>query len=380
MNPSIRLGKLFGIEIGLNWSLLFIFVLVAWTLAGSVLPTSAPHQSVVSYWIAGVVGAVLYFACLLAHELAHSLVARSRGVKVAGITLWLFGGVSNLESEPQRPGVEALITFVGPLTSLVLGAVFFVLALAGAAIGAPIVTVSLLFWLALLNVVLGVFNLLPAFPLDGGRLLSAFFWWRYGTREQGVHHAVLVGRVLAALLIAAGFVSLFLGAVIDGIWLAFIGWFLLSAQRAEESATTARAALRSVPVSAAMTSPVTTMPEWVTVEQFLASLTPNHRFTTFPLTDRSGEVTGVVRLRDLIHVPPAERGTTTLRDRARPTADLPHATPDEDLAQLVERLGPRLDERVLVFDGGQHLVGILSPADLARVIAQRGAQRDAVHR
>jgi Zn-dependent protease len=328
-----------------------------------------------------VAGAVLFYACLLAHELAHALLARSRGVKVAGITLWLFGGVSRLEGEPGRPGVEALITAVGPLTSIVVGAVLYALAIAGAALGAPALAVDLLGWLALINVVLAAFNLLPAFPLDGGRLLSAFFWWRYGTREQGVRHAVRVGRVIAALMIAAGLVGLFVGALVDGIWIAFVGWFLFTAAGAEETAATARAALRSVPVSAAMTSPVITVPEWLTVDQLLGSVATRYRFTTFPLTDRGGTVSGVVRLKDLLRIPPSERALTAAREKARPVADVPQASPDEDLAHLVERLGARLDERVLVFehpDGARQdrsLAGILSPADIARAIAPHDQRR-----
>ncbi|MBO0684853.1 MAG: M50 family metallopeptidase, partial [Candidatus Dormibacteraeota bacterium] len=171
MTPTIRLGRLFGIEIGFNWSLAFIFALVAWTLAGGVLPLEVPHQSLPAYWVTGLTGAALYFGGLLAHELSHALVARRSGMEVAGITLWLFGGVSQLRGDPRSPGSEALITVVGPLASLVVGGVMFVLAVLAPAAGAPQLATALLVWLAVLNVALAVFNLVPAFPLDGGRIL-----------------------------------------------------------------------------------------------------------------------------------------------------------------------------------------------------------------
>jgi Zn-dependent protease len=370
--PTIRLGRLFGIEVGFNWSLVFIFALITWSLASAILPQAVPNQPLPGYWAAALAGAILFYGCLLAHELAHAIMARRKGVKVAGITLWLFGGVSQLEGEPASAGSEALITAVGPLTSLVVAAIAYALASVTAAAGAPALVSALLSWLAFLNLALGLFNLVPAFPLDGGRLLSSLFWWRSGSRQRGVHHAVRVGRIFAFLMIALGLVELFLGNVLGGIWLAFIGWFLLSAASAEEARTTARAVLRSVPVSAAMTSPVITVPDWITVEQFLSSVAPRHRFTTYPLHGPEGELTGLVRLGELLRTASVARDKR-LRDFARPISDVPTARPQEELEAMLERLGPALEHRVLVFDDGK-LVGILSPTDIARLVALRQAR------
>ena len=374
MTPSIRLGRVFGIEIGFNWSLIFIFVLVAWTLAVTVLPSNAPGQGAIAYWIVGAIGAVLFFAALLAHELSHSLVARRYGVKVAGITLWLFGGVSQLEGEPKSAGSEALIAGVGPATSFAVAVVAFVIA--GVTSSSPLVS-ALFAYLTFVNLALGLFNLVPAFPLDGGRLLSSFLWWRSGSRQTGVHNAVRVGRVFAYLMIAGGVFEVFTGSIVNGVWIAFIGWFLLSAASAEESGSAVRTLLRSVPVSAAMTSPVVVVPDWVTVDQFLESIAPNHRFTTYPVHDQSGKLTGVVRLADLVRIPPAERAERHLVQTAHPISDVPRTNPNEDLAGLIERIGAAIDKRVLVFDQGGQLVGIVSPADVARVLAVRQQLRPA---
>lgn len=367
MTPTIRLGRLFGIEIGFNWSLVFIFVLIAWTLATGVLPQDVPGQGAGAYWVAGAAGAIVFYACLLAHELSHALVARRNGMKVAGITLWLFGGVSQLEGEPKSAGAEALIAGVGPLTSFAIALIALGMALATSA---NALVSDLLGWLAFVNLALGLFNLVPAFPLDGGRLLSSVFWWRSGSRLRGVHTAVWVGRLFAFLMIAIGLLELFTGAVVDGIWIAFIGWFLLSAGSSEEAGTTIKTLLKSVPVSAAMTSPVVTVPDWLTIGQFLESVAPQHRFTTYPVHDPSGKLTGMVRLSDLIRVQSDERDRKRLSDSARPISQVPVTRPGEDLAALIERLRTAFDQRVLVFDQDQ-LVGIVSPADVARLLAVR---------
>ena len=367
MAPTIRLGRLFGIEIGFNWSLVFIFVLIAWTLAAGVLPQDVPGQGLVAYWAAGAAGAIVFYGCLLAHELSHALVARRSGMKVAGITLWMFGGVSRLEGDPKSAGAEALIAGVGPLTSFAVALIALALALATSA---NALVSDLLSWLAFVNVALGLFNLVPAFPLDGGRLLSSVLWWRSGSRQRGVHNAVRIGRVFAYLMIAIGVLELFAGAVVDGIWIAFIGWFLLSAGSSEEVGTTIKALLKSVPVSAAMTSPVVTVPDWLTVEQFLESVALHHPFTTYPVHDPSGKLTGVVRLSELVRVASHDRGQKRLSDCGRPIPQIPNARPDEDLAALIERLGAAIDQRVLVFDQGQ-LVGIVSPVDVTRILTVR---------
>jgi len=372
MTPSIRLGRLFGIEIGFNWSLIFIFALIAWTLAVDFLPGAAPGYGATTYWVVGSLGAILFYASLLAHELSHALVAQRNGVKVAGITLWLFGGVSRLEGDPKTPRAEALIAGVGPLTSFAAAAIAFGLTLIPAEND---LAAGLFSWLFVLNISLALFNLVPAFPLDGGRLLSSYLWWRSGNRQRGVHNAVRVGRVFAFLMIAAGALELFLGDVVSGIWIAFLGWFLLSAAASEETGTNIRTLLRTVPVSAAMKSPVVTIPDWMTVDQFLESVAPNHAFTTYPVHEPSGKLTGVVRLSDLVRMPAPERAQKHLKDVARPIAEVPTTNPREDLSSLIQRVGLGMEQRVLVFENGD-LVGIVSPADVARVLALKQAQAD----
>src|SRR3989449_10680767 len=229
MNENLSLGRIAGIHVGLNWSLLVIAALIAWSLATGILPLAAPNQNSGAYWTAGVVSSFVYLASLLAHELAHSIVAMRRGVRVEGITLWLFGGVSRLGSDTASPGVQVLITAVGPLTSLVLGAVFLLAAAASAGNGSALLTAALS-WLGYINIILGVFNLLPAFPLDGGRILQSLIWLRTGDRLRATRIAARIGMGFAFLFIAYGLVTfLFAGSLIGGGLSVVHGWFLLSA-------------------------------------------------------------------------------------------------------------------------------------------------------
>src|SRR4030081_3158977 len=252
MNENLSLGRIAGIHVGLNWSLLVVGALIAWSLATSLLPSASPGQTSGAYWAAGVVSALVFLASLLAHELAHSVVATRRGVRVEGITLWLFGGVSRFSSDTSSPGAQAWITFVGPLTSLVLGVLFFLAS--GAVGGGTGLVAATLSWLGYINITLGGFNLLPAFPLDGGRLLQSLIWLRTGDRLRATSIAARIGMVFAYLLIAYGLVSFLLaGNLIGGIWSVFLGWFLLSAARAEEASGLIRQALSRISVVEVMT-------------------------------------------------------------------------------------------------------------------------------
>src|SRR2546428_4309423 len=232
MNENLSLGRIAGIHVGLNWSLLVIGALIAWSLATGILPAAAPGYTSSAYWTAGVVSAFVYLASLLAHELAHSVVAMRRGVHVEGITLWLFGGVSRFSSESSSPGAQALITFVGPLTSLLLGVVFFLVSVAVGGGASPGLLPATLAWLGYINILLGVFNLLPAFPLDGGRILQSVIWLRTGDRLRATNIAARIGMAFAFLLIAYGLVSFFAaGGLFGGDGAVFLGWVLLRVPR-----------------------------------------------------------------------------------------------------------------------------------------------------
>jgi Zn-dependent protease len=234
MSSSLSLGTIAGIRINLNMSWIIIFALLSFSLATAELPGSASGYGLGAYWIAGIVCTLLFFASVLLHELGHSLVARARGLRVSSITLFFFGGVSNLEQEPHSPGDEFVIAVIGPLISLLLGAILLPL---GLAVGPnQTLVAAVLVYLGASNLLLGAFNLIPAFPLDGGRVLRAILWRATGNLGKATTWAARAGLGFGALFIVVGVVEIFSGNVLGGIWMAFIGAFLLlAAQSANQT-------------------------------------------------------------------------------------------------------------------------------------------------
>jgi Zn-dependent protease/CBS domain-containing protein len=376
MNENLSLGRIFGIHVGLNWSLLVVAALIAWSLATSILPSAAPGQTSEAYWIAGVLSAFVFLASLLAHELAHSVVATRRGVRVEGITLWLFGGVSRFSSETNSPGAQALITFVGPLTSLVLGAAFYLVSVAlGGGSGLVPVTLS---WLGYINITLGVFNLVPAFPLDGGRLLQSLIWLRTGDRLRATRIAARIGMGFAYLLIAYGLATfIFAGSLVGGLWSVFLGWFLLSAARSEETGGLIRQALAGLTVAEVMTPNPVQAPDDITAEDALHGYVLASRHSTFPTHDAAGRLSGLLTLTALKNVAPAARQTTLIKEIICPLDKVSTAAPADPIANLLAVAEGCGEGRTLVVEGGR-LVGIISPSDINRLLQKSVSGRSQV--
>ncbi len=371
MERDIRLGKIAGVEVGLNWSLLVIFWLIAWSLASGVFPELYPGQETASYWIAAVVAAIVFFGSLLAHELGHALLARRKGVKVDGITLWLFGGVARMRGETMDPGAELRITAIGPAISLVAAAIFGLIGLGLSALDASELVVGVPAWLAIINAALAVFNLLPAFPLDGGRVLRAWLWRRRDDRVSATRTAAAVGRAFGYGMIALGLLEFALVASIGGLWFVFLGWFLLGAARAEESQTLLRAALRDVRAGQIMSADPILLPASLSVRSFIEDHAMSQRFTSFPVEDEGGRVVGLVTLARVKAVPVEARDRTTLGEIACPLEQVATASPDDPAVRLLERMQECEDGRALVFEDGR-VVGIVSPRDVQRALELAG--------
>lgn len=378
MNENLSLGRIAGIHVGLNWSLLVVAALIAWSLATSLLPSTAPGETSSAYWVAGVVSAFVFLASLLAHELAHSVVAVRRGVRVEGITLWLFGGVSRFSSETSSPGAQALITFVGPLTSLVLGAAFYLVSVAVGGGTHPGLFPATLSWLGYINISLGLFNLVPAFPLDGGRLLQSLIWLRTGDRLRATRIAARVGMGFAYLLIAYGLATFVIaGSLIGGVWSVFLGWFLLGAARSEETGGLIRQALSGIRVSEVMTPNPVQAPDTITVDDALHGYVLASRHSTFPTHDAGGQLSGLLTLTALKNVAPNARMTTLIKDVRCPLESVATARPTDPVTNLLGASDGCSEGRTLVVADGR-LVGIISPSDINRLLQRSLAGRSEV--
>lgn len=371
MGDDIKLGRIAGFPLAMNWSVLVIAWLLTWGLATGSFPHDAPGHSEGTYWLAGLAAAAVFFASLLTHELAHAVVARRHGVEVKGLTLWLFGGVASLGGESPTPRADFRIAAAGPATSLALAAGFGLLAAGLDVLGVAHLVVVAARWLSGINLMLGVFNLVPGAPLDGGRLLRAFLWRRHGDWVRAAVTAARAGAVVAYALIGFGLLEFLAGASVGGLWLVFIGWFILGAARAEETHVLTRHALGGLQVADVMTPRPTVAPGWITVGEFIERYLLGSRHSAYPVEALDGSVVGLITLAQLRQVPQAERNTTRLVDVVIPLREIPIAAPDDSLVALLDRLTPHTGGRALVFTHEQ-LVGILTPTDVARAAEARG--------
>jgi Zn-dependent protease/CBS domain-containing protein len=367
VNESFPLGRIAGVRVGANWSVVVIFLLIAVGVAGGRLPIDYPDRSGATYAFAGVVTAFLFFLSLLAHEVAHAVVARRNGLPVEGITLWLFGGVSKLGGEPKSPGADFRIAGVGPLVSVALGIGFGLLGGLLLSLGIDNLVVGVLGYLAFINLVLAVFNLVPAAPLDGGRLLRAALWkWR-GDRVGAAVGAARAGRLFGFLLIGFGFAQLLTTPGLGGLWLVLIGFFIVSAAAAEQQQAQVSGALEGVTVGEVMTRDPLTAPADLPVSRFLDDYVLTHRFSSYPLLAGDGRPVGLVTINRLRGLSPEKRPWTSVADIACPVGELPVASADEPVIELLERMRGCADGRALVVEEGR-VVGIVSPTDIARLL------------
>jgi Zn-dependent protease len=369
MTASIRFGRIAGIPVGASWSALLIALLFAWSLGGDLLPAQVPGLVPAAYWLAGAAGAGLFLASLLAHEIGHALVARRAGLRVRGITLWLLGGVAQLEDEPASPRDELRVAIVGPAISLALAGAFGVAAAALSVVGAPALLVVMAAWLALGNVALGVFNLLPAAPLDGGRVLRGLLWRRHGNRVRAAVTATRAGVWVGTGLVAYGLLGAFTGWGIGTLWTALVGWFLVIAARQERELALLGGGLdRGRRAAQVMTPAPAVAPAWFTVDAFLRNYVEPWQAAALPLRGFDGHPAGVVTAAALYAVPADRRHIVRAGDVAIPMSALVLVGPDEPVADLATRLAGGRTVAAVV--SGGRLLGLITAADLARAAGQ----------
>ena len=370
MNESFSLGRIAGIRIGFNWSWFVVFGLVVWMLAVNVFPAREPGLSGEIYVVMAAAGAVLFFASLLAHELAHALQARREGMEIEGITLWLLGGVAKFRGVWPTAGAEFRIAIAGPAVSFILGAAFLLAALF---MPLPDAVAIVAGWLGFINLLLLVFNLLPALPLDGGRVFRSALWHFKGDFGWSTRISARIGQGFGYLLIAAGIYLLIGQGSFSGFWFAIVGWFLVGSAGAEERFSAARQALDGLLVGDVMVrEPVSVSPS-STLQEFFMDVVRGRRFTAYPVVD-DGKAVGVLTSSGAEAVPAPAWTTQTVGELALPLERLPTFTRDEDLASGLVKLIQNGVGRGLVLEDGR-LVGLLSLTDVLRLLDLRGAAK-----
>jgi Zn-dependent protease/predicted transcriptional regulator len=370
MGTSFRLGRIAGIEIGLNWSWLVVFALLVWTLASGVFPSTNPGLSDGTHLAMAFAATVLFFCSLLLHELGHAFQARREGMAIEGITLWLFGGVAKFRGMFPSAGAEFRIAIAGPLVSLLLGVVFVLIAIVP---GLPQAVDGVVSWLGYINLTLLVFNLIPALPLDGGRVLRSILWKVKGEFAPATRLAANIGRGFGYLFIAGGLALFVFQGSFSGAWLAFLGWFLLEAATAEARSVLARQALGGLRVRDLMTpDPVTVTPD-LTLGEFMDRVVWDRRHTTYPVVE-DGRPVGLLPFRCVAAVPRTEWDERRVSDCMLGLDRVPLLDPDEEAADALAELSEADASRALVVSGGR-LVGLLSISDLARALEARPRAR-----
>jgi Zn-dependent protease/predicted transcriptional regulator len=384
---GLRLFSIFGIEIRLDWSVLIIFALIVYSLGAGLFPQWHPDWTPATTWLTAFGAGVIFFASLLAHELSHSLMAQHFGIRVPRITLFLFGGMAEIEAEAKTPKEEFAIAIVGPLMSAALGIGF--LWIAGAAIGeqglqrlaedpmgvmvdlSPAITAAI--WLGAVNIVLAIFNMVPGFPLDGGRVFRAAVWWVSGDALKATRVASMAGRIVGWLLIGYGFWNIFALGNLGGLWLILIGWFLTHVARASYIQTLTERSLRAVRVQDVMRTRFETVPGNISLDEFIEDYLLRSNQYLWPVTD-GDRCIGTISFGDAAKVSAGERRQRRVAELLKPL-DAHHSLGADEMATTaLRRLGG--DEPVAVVANGR-VVGLVRSGDILRWTGFHPAGADA---
>jgi len=364
MRP-LRVGALSGIPIYLHVSWLIVFGLIAWTLASGYFPAEQPGLSAVSYWALGLAASGLLFVSVLLHEFGHALVSRRHGLKIHSVTLFIFGGVARLKTEPQDSRTELQVALAGPFVSLALAAG---LALLTGLMGLPPMLRAIARYLTTINLVVGVFNLVPAFPLDGGRVLRALLWSRLG-KARATQAAAGAGELFAAFMMAAGVLALLRGAAVSGLWYLLIGWFLHDASATAHHQARLDEVLRGVAVRDAMLTSVETLPAEISVADAAQRYFLHTGYGSYPV-NRGDATVGLLCLRDVLRVPPGDREGLSVQAVMRPLAPELVVAADELLAAAMAKMAASEAKRLLVMGDGR-LQGLLTMSSVLRHVRVR---------
>jgi Zn-dependent protease/CBS domain-containing protein len=368
----VNIGRLLGIPIRIHYTLWLVFLLIAWSLAVGYMPRQYPNQSQITYWEIGVASALILFLSVLIHELSHSYIAKRNNLPIARITLFFFGGVSEMTEEPKDPGVEVRMAAAGPLTSFLIGVVLGSVWYLGLAAKFPVAATATLQYGAEINLILGAFNLLPAFPLDGGRVFRGGLWGRSKNLLSATKTATRLSESIAFLMMTGGFVILiFANDLFDGIWFFFLGWFIRSGAETSLRRTLLSESLAGILVGDIMTKDVRTVSPDITIQQLVSDFFLTHSHSAYPVVV-DGNVVGMVTMDGVRSIPKERRETEVVREAMLPREKILISNPQMPAGDLLQKMAEVGLDSAIVLDGGR-LVGIVTSRDIMRTMRAKQA-------
>jgi Zn-dependent protease/predicted transcriptional regulator len=364
---KIHLFSLFGFKVNIDLTWLILAVLITWSLAKGLFPAYFKGYSDATYWWMGVAGAVGLFASIVFHEFCHSLVARHYGLPINGITLFIFGGVAEMNDEPESPKVEFLMAVMGPISSAVLGVVFGAIAFSGRSAGWSGPVTGVLTYLAWLNFLLAGFNLLPAFPLDGGRVLRSALWKIKGNLRWATRVASGFGSGIGLFLIIIGIITFIMGGFIGGMWYFLIGMFIRWASQTSYRQLLIRKSLAGEKIRHFMKTDPVTIPSSVSVEELVNDYFYKYHYKMFPVAD-NGDLKGCVDTKQVKELPRDQWAQHSVSDVINPCSDANTVSPDTDAMKVLSQMNKTGNSRLLVAEQG-HLIGIVTLKDMLKFLS-----------
>lgn len=359
----VKLFKLLGFEVGIDWSWIIIAILILWSLSTGFFPMYYKNLSTEMYWMMGLVGAAGLFLSIIFHEFCHSMVARRYGMPMKGITLFIFGGVAQMEDEPPNPKAEFMVAIVGPLSSLAIGLIFYGIYIFGKNGGLPEPVNGVVGYLAFINGILAGFNIIPAFPLDGGRVLRSILWGVKKNLKWATRVSSWIGTGFGILLIVLGIVNVLRGNFVGGMWWFLIGMFLHGAAKSAYQQLIMRKALEGEPVTKLMKTDPVTVPASVSLKEFVEDYIYRHHYKMFPVMDNSNKLAGCITTKQLNEIPKEKWGQKKVADLAMQCSPENSVDSKEDAMKALSKMKSNSASRLMVTEG-DHLVGIISLKDM----------------
>jgi len=365
---SFRIGRIFGIAIEIDFSWFIIFILVAWSLSKGYFPYNYPDIPVHYYWIMGVMASLLLFVSVLLHELSHSYVAIKKGIPIEKITLFIFGGVASISREPKRPGVEFVIAAAGPICSYILMLIFWLISTSLEQGSASYAVIKYVYFI---NGLLATFNLIPGFPLDGGRLLRSALWHFTGNLQKSTLIASNVGKAFAIFLIVYGFLNIMAGRLFSGLWFVVIGFFLKNAALQSYEQMVISKFLSDLTVGKVMSKGVVSIGSGIPVTELIEKYFLHYHFDCFPVVS-GGDTIGVVRMSDVVKAPRDKWPTTTVEEVMQKDVSALTVAPDDGVENALHKMAREGKGWLLVLNADQSIAGVLTRSDIMHLLKVKG--------